>query len=264
MLNYIPEMETEAQTAEKEPVSVKSLLEAGAHFGHPRRHWNPRMKEYVYTQRNGIHIIDLQQTVVKLEEACKFMREVAAKGEGILFVGTKKQAQETIEKEAKRCGAHYIIRRWLGGTLTNFATIQSRIDWLVRQEDWKLKGGFERLPKKEAMRLERKTARLNQFFGGIKELIHLPGVIYIVDPMKEKIAVSEARRTGIPIVALVDSDCDPTLIDYPIPANDDAIKSINLLTQALADAVLEGKAEWESQKAEEASLVPEGETMAKE
>ena len=249
----------EAQTAEKEPISIKSLLEAGVHFGHPRRYWNPRMKGYVFTQRNGIHIIDLQQTLTKLEEACKFVRQVAANGESVLFVGTKKQAQEVIEEEAKRCGAHYITRRWLGGTLTNFATIQSRIDWLVRQEDRKLRGEFNRLPKKEAMRLEREIARLNQLFGGIKELTSIPGVIYIVDPMKEKIAVAEARRVGVPIVALVDTDCDPTLIDYPIPANDDAIKSIKLLTQAIADAVLEGRTEWESRKAEEAVFGQESE-----
>ncbi len=217
------------------------------------------MKSYVFTQRNGIHIIDLQQTLVRLEEACKFVREVAASGEEILFVGTKKQAQEVIEEEAKRCGAYYIARRWLGGTLTNFATIQSRIDWLVRQEDRKLRGEFSRLPKKEAMRLEREIARLNQLFGGIKELTRIPGAIYIVDPVKERIAVAEAKRVGVPIVALIDTDCDPTLVDYPIPANDDAIKSIKLLTQALADAVLEGKAEWESRKAEEAAFGQAGE-----
>ena len=183
-------------------VSMKSLLEAGVHFGHQTRRWNPRMKGYIFTQRNGIHIIDLQQTVVKLQEACNFVRDLVAKGDSILFVGTKKQAQESIETEARRCGMYYVNQRWLGGTLTNFATIQSRIDYLVRLEDRKAKGEFELLLKKEALKLDEELQRLNRQLGGIKEMTRLPGTIFIVDSTKERIAVAEALRLHIPIVAL--------------------------------------------------------------
>lgn len=234
-----------------EPISMKLLLEAGVHFGHQTRRWNPRMKTYIFTQRNGIHIIDLQQTVAKLADACDFVRDVVAKGGTLLLVGTKRQAQESIEEEAKRCGMIYVNSRWLGGTLTNFSTIQSRIDYLVRLEDDKAKGEFERLPKKEALKLEEKIVRLNHHMGGIKEMTRLPGVIYIVDPSKETIAVREARRLNIPIVALVDTNCDPNEIDYPIPANDDAIRAVKLLTNRIAEAAIEGLASREYAPEEE-------------
>jgi len=221
---------------------MKSLLEAGVHFGHQTRRWNPRMREYIFTERNGIHIIDLQQTVTKLTEAGEFIRDIVANGEGVVLVGTKKQAQESVEQEAKRCGMPYVNRRWLGGTLTNFATIQSRIDYLVRLEDRKAKGEFERLPKKEVLKLEEEIERLNRQMGGIKEMTRIPGALFIVDPSKERLAVTEARRIGVPTVAIVDTNCDPDEIDYPIPANDDAIRSIKLLCSKMADAVLDGLA----------------------
>lgn len=225
-----------------EPVSIKLLLEAGVHFGHQRRRWNPRMREYVFTQRNGIHIIDLQQTLGKIQEARNFVRDLIADGGDIVFVGTKKQAQEVIEEEGKRCGAYYVNRRWLGGTLTNFSTIQSRIDYLVRLEDRKARGEFEILPKKEVLKLEKQITRLNQLFAGVKEMTKIPSALFVVDLIKERIAVAEARQLGIPIVAMVDTDCDPRDVDYPIPANDDAIKSIRLITSVIADAVIEGRA----------------------
>ncbi|MDD5093729.1 MAG: 30S ribosomal protein S2 [Dehalococcoidia bacterium] len=225
-----------------EPVSIKLLLEAGVHFGHQKRRWNPRMSEYVFTQRNGIHIIDLQKTLVKLQEARKFVRDLIAGGGDIVFLGTKKQAQEVIQDEAKRCGACYVNRRWLGGTLTNFATIQARIDYLVRLEDQKARGEFDRLSKKEAGKKEKEIARLNQLFGGVKEMEKIPKAMFIVDAVKEKIAIHEARQLGIPIVGMVDTDCDPREIDYPIPSNDDAIKSVRLICSVMANAVLEGKA----------------------
>jgi len=226
-----------------EPVSIKLLLEAGVHFGHQRRRWNPQMREYVFTQRNGIHIIDLQQTLGKLDEACNFVKELIAGGGDIIFVGAKKQAQEAIVEEARRCGAYYVNRRWLGGMLTNFATIQSRIDYLVRLEDRRARDEFSRLPKKEAMKLEREITRLNQLFGGVKEMTKIPRAMFVVDPVREKIAVTEAKQFKVPIVAMVDTDCDPRVIDYPVPANDDAIKSIRLVCSVIANAVLEGKAE---------------------
>ncbi|MBI2887620.1 MAG: 30S ribosomal protein S2 [Chloroflexi bacterium] len=219
---------------------MKSLLEAGVHFGHQTRRWNPRMRRYIFTQRNGIHIIDLQQTVVKLQEAYDYVRDLVASGDSILFVGTKKQAQESVETEARRCGMFYVNQRWLGGTLTNFATIQSRIDYLVRLEDRKAKGEFDRLPKKEVLQLEEEIQRLNRQLGGIKEMTRLPGALYIIDPTKERIAVAEALRLEIPIVAIADTNCDPEELDYPIPANDDAIRAVKLLCTKMADAVLEG------------------------
>jgi small subunit ribosomal protein S2 len=224
-----------------EPISVKQLLEAGAHFGHLTGHWHPSMKSYIFTQRNGIHIIDLEQTVTMLDRACTYVRELVSNGQSVLFVGTKKQAQEIIEEEAKRCGMYYVNQRWLGGMLTNFATIQARIDYLVRLEDRRDKGEIDHLSKKEKMKVEKEIARLNKLLGGFKEMTTIPGALFIVDPTKEKIALAEAKKVGIPIVAVVDTNCDPTGIDYLIPANDDAIKAIKLICSKIADAVLEGK-----------------------
>jgi len=209
------------------------------------------MKSYIYTQRNGIHIIDLEQTVVMLDRACEFVREVVAKGGNILFVGTKKQAQEVVEQEAKRCGMYYVNLRWLGGMLTNFATIQARIDYLVRLEDSKARGQFERWTKKEALKLEEEISRLNRQMGGFKEMTTLPAALFIIDATKDRIALAEAKRVGVPIVAVVDTNCNPEDIDYPIPANDDAVKAIRLVCAKIAEAVLEGKATQElAEKAE--------------
>lgn len=221
--------------------TIKQLLEAGAHFGHQTSRWHPKMKSYIFTRRNDIHIIDLQQTAALLEKACNFIRQVVGEGGTILFVGTKKQAQEAIETEAKRCGMFYVNKRWLGGTLTNFATIQRRIDYLVRLENQKARGDFNRLPKKEAQKLEEEIERLNRNVGGFKEMTSLPTALFIVDPTKENIALEEARRLEIPVVAIVDTNCNPEDIDYPIPANDDAIRAIKLVCSKVADAVLEGK-----------------------
>jgi len=229
------------RTAVEEIVSIKLLLESGAHFGHQTSRWNPRMKKYIFTERNGIHIIDLQQTVDLLKKAYEFVRDTVAKGEDVVFVGTKKQAKETIEDEARRCGAFYVNQRWLGGTLTNFATIQSRIDYLVRLEDRKARSEFSYLSKKEALKLDEEIARLNRQMGGIKEMTKFPGAIFVVDPVQEKIAVTEARRTGVAVVSMVDTNCNPDEVDYPIPANDDAVRAVKLLTSKIADAVLEGK-----------------------
>jgi small subunit ribosomal protein S2 len=219
---------------------MKALLEAGVHFGHQTRRWNPKMRKFIFSERNGIHIIDLAQTVERLEAACDFVRDLVANGGTILFVGTKRQAQETIESEAKRCGMPYVTTRWLGGTLTNFSTIQGRIDYLVRTEDARARGEMDYLPKKERLKLEEELARLNRYLGGIKAMTSLPGAIYVVDTTKEDIAVAEAVRMGIPIVALVDTNCNPDVIDYPIPSNDDAIRAIKLITARIADVVLEG------------------------
>jgi len=229
-----------------QPVSMKALLEAGVHFGHPTRRWNPKMRRFIFTQRNGIHILDLQKTVERLEEALRFVRETVAQGGTILFVGTKRQARDIIEEEAKRCGMPYVNTRWLGGTLTNFHTIQSRIDYLVRLEDAKARGELARLSKKEAARLERIIQKLNRHLVGLKEMTRLPSALYIVDAAREQIAVAEARRLGIPVVAMADTNCDPDLIDYPIPSNDDAVRAIKLITSQVADAVLEGLAEREA------------------
>jgi len=222
-------------------VTVKQLLGAGAHFGHQTSRWHPRMKKYIFTKRNGIHIIDLEQTADRLDQAYDFIRQVVTDGGYVLFVGTKKQAQEIIEEEAKRCGMYYVSQRWIGGVLTNFATIQSRIDYLVRLEDRQTRGEFARLPKKEALKLEDEIAHLNRLMGGIKEMTSLPTVLFIVDPTKEKIALAEAKRVGIPVVAMVDTNCNPDDIDYAIPANDDAVKTIRLICSKIADAVIEGK-----------------------
>jgi len=227
--------------AETVVVTVKQLLESGAHFGHQTSRWHPRMKRYIFTKRNGIHIIDLEQTVSMLSRAYEFVKQTAASGGKILFVGTKRQAQEAIVEEANRCGMFYVNQRWLGGTLTNFATIQKRIDYLVRLEDQQERGEFSRLPKNEVMRLEKEIARLNRLIGGFKEMTELPAAIFIVDITKEKAALAEANRVGIPVVAIADTNCDPTDIDYPVPTNDDAIKAIRLICSRIADAVLEGK-----------------------
>jgi small subunit ribosomal protein S2 len=225
----------------QDTVTIKQLLEAGAHFGHQTSRWHPRMKTYIFTKRNGIHIIDLEQTVGMLDKACDFIQQVAAEGGSILFVGTKKQAQDAIVEEAQRCGMYYVNQRWLGGVLTNFATIQARIDYLVRLEDRQAKGDFSRLPKKEALKLEDEILRLNRQIGGIKEMTSLPSALFIIDPTKERIALAEAKRVGVPVVAIVDTNCNPVEIDYPIPANDDAIKTIRLICSKISDSVIEGK-----------------------
>ncbi len=226
-----------------EVVTVKQLLEAGAHFGHQTSRWNPRMKNFIFTKRNGIHIIDLEKTARLLTQASEFIRTTVSEGGTILFVGTKKQAQNTIEEEAKRCGMYYVNQHWIGGMLTNFATIQARIDYLVRLEDQKAKGEFERLPKKEAQKLEEEIVRLNRTMGGFKEMTRVPSALFIIDPTKEDIALAEAKRIGIPVVAVVDTNANPEIIDYPIPGNDDAIRAIKLICGKVADAVLEGKAQ---------------------
>jgi len=222
--------------------TIKQLLEAGAHFGHQTGRWHPRMKNYIFTKRNGIHIIDLEKTVVMLDKAGAFIREVVSGGQSVLFVGTKKQAQESIKEEAVRCGMYYVNQRWLGGMLTNFATIQARIDQLVRMEDQQARGEFGRLTKKEIQKLNDKIERLNRQMGGFKEMTALPGTLFIIDPTKERIALAEAKRMGIPVVAIVDTNCNPDEIDHPIPANDDAIRAIKLICSKVAEAVIEGKA----------------------
>lgn len=222
-------------------VSMKQLLEAGVHFGHQTRRWNPKMKPYIFIERNGIYIIDLQKTVRMIEEAYDFLRSVAQGGGRVLFVGTKKQAQEAVEQEAKRCGDFYVNQRWLGGTLTNFVTIRKRIERLLEIEEWEANGYLERLPKKEVTLVMKDKARLEKYFSGIKGMQELPQALFVVDPRKEHIAVLEARRLGIPIVAIVDTNCDPDEVDYVIPANDDAIRSVKLITAKMADAILEGK-----------------------
>ncbi|MFC1992920.1 30S ribosomal protein S2 [Chloroflexota bacterium] len=242
--------------------SIKQLLEAGAHFGHQTSRWHPRMKTYIFTKRNGIHIIDLEQTAAMLDKACDFIRQVVSEGGTVLFVGTKKQAQESVEQEAKRCEMYYVTQRWLGGVLTNFATIQARIDHLVRLEDQQARGDFKRLPKKEALKLGEQILRMNNQMGGIKEMTRLPNTLFITDPTKDKIALAEAKRIGIPVVAIVDTNCNPEDIDYPIPANDDAIRAIKLISNKIAEAVIEGKtgtaevstAEGEGAGAEEPGL----------
>ena len=221
---------------------MKTLLEAGVHFGHQTRRWNPKMKRFIFAERNGIHIIDLQQTVQRLDDACDFVRDLVAESDTVLFVGTKKQAQEAIETEAKRCFMPYVGNRWLGGTLTNFGTIQARIDHLVRLEDQRERGEFDRLPKKEALKIEEEISRLNRYLGGIKEMTKLPGALFVVDPSKERIAIAEALRMDIPVVAMVDTNCNPEEIDYPIPSNDDAIRAIKFMANSMANAALEGLA----------------------
>jgi len=231
-------------------VSMKQLLEAGVHFGHQTRRWNPKMAPFIFMDRNGIHIIDLQQTVTRLNEAYKFVEQLAAQGGAILFVGTKKQAQEAVAEEAKRCGMFYVNQRWLGGMLTNFQTIQLRIRYLRDLEARRDRGDFERLPKKEVQHLQDDITRLERTLGGIKDMRRLPNAVFIIDTRKERTAVLEARRLEIPIVALADTNSDPDEIDYPIPANDDAIRAVRLLSSKIADAVIEGRRELEAQQKE--------------
>jgi small subunit ribosomal protein S2 len=222
-------------------ITMKSLLEAGVHFGHQTRRWNPKMAEYIFTERNGIYIIDLQKTVKKVEEAYEFVKDVSANGGEILFVGTKKQAQEAIENEAKRCGMYYVNQRWLGGMLTNYKTIRKRINRLHELNKMEEDGILDVLPKKEVIQLEHEAERLEKFLGGIKDMNGIPDVLFIVDPRKERIAVREAKILGIPVIAIVDTNCDPDEIDYVIPGNDDAIRAVKLLTETIANAVIEGK-----------------------
>ena len=222
-------------------ISMKQLLEAGVHFGHQTRRWNPKMKEYIFTERNGIYIIDLQKTVKKAEEAYNFVRSVAEAGDSILFVGTKKQAQESIEQEAKRCEMFYVNQRWLGGMLTNFKTIQTRIAKLRKIEKMEADGDFAYLPKKEVIKLKAEQEKLEKNLSGIKDMKKLPGAMFVVDPRKEHIAVMEARALGIPVVAIVDTNCDPDEVDYAIPGNDDAIRAVKLIASKMVDAVLEGR-----------------------
>jgi small subunit ribosomal protein S2 len=220
---------------------MKQLLEAGVHFGHQTRRWNPKMKEYIFTERNGIYIIDLQQTVRKVEEAYELIRQISEEGKKVLFVGTKKQAQEAIKQEAKRCGQYYVSERWLGGMLTNFKTIGKRIELLYELEEQEQDGTFDLLPKKEVIQLKHKKEKLERFLGGIKDMNGLPDVLFVIDPKKEKIAVHEARSLGIPVIAIVDTNCDPDEVDLVIPGNDDAIRAVKLLSKTMADAVLEGR-----------------------
>ena len=222
-------------------ISMKQLLEAGVHFGHQTRRWNPKMAAYIFTERNGIYIIDLQKTVKKLEEAYFFVRDTAAAGESILFVGTKKQAQDAIKEEAERCGQFFVNARWLGGMLTNFKTMRTRINRLNQLKKMQEDGTFDLLPKKEVIKLQLEVAKLEKYLGGVKEMKKLPGAMFVVDPRKEKNAIAEAKKLGIPVVAIVDTNCDPDEVDYVIPGNDDAIRAIKLISQTMANAVLEGK-----------------------
>src|SRR6266699_520127 len=229
------------EESEMAALTMKELLEAGVHFGHQTKRWNPKMQKYIFGERNGIYIIDLQKTLKKFREAYAYVRDLAAGGGTVLFVGTKKQAQETVLEEAGRCGMYYVNHRWLGGTLTNFATIRKSIARLKKLDEMKETGEYERLPKKEVIVLEREREKLHHALIGIRNLDRLPSAIFIIDPKKETIAVEEAQRLAIPIVAIVDTNCDPTGIDYPIPGNDDAIRSVRLITSRIADAVIEGR-----------------------
>ncbi|PDW04691.1 30S ribosomal protein S2 [Candidatus Viridilinea mediisalina] len=229
------------QAATQRVVSIKALLEAGAHFGHQTNRWNPKMRDYIFTARNGIHIIDLQKTVKGLSDAYRFIADMTARGEKILFVGTKKQAQEAIAEEATRAGQYYITQRWLGGTLTNFATMKARLKLLADLEAQRDRGDFARLTKAEGLKLEEKIGKLNRVFSGIKTMDRVPGAIFIIDPHKEVLAVKEAATVGVPVVAMVDTNCNPDPIDFVIPCNDDAIRGIRLMTSKIADAALEGQ-----------------------
>ena len=220
---------------------MKQLLEAGVHFGHQTRRWNPKMAEYIYTERNGIYIINLQKTVKKIEEAYAFVKEIAENGQDILFVGTKKQAQDSIKEEAERVGMYYVNARWLGGMMTNFKTIKQRIERLKQLRKMEEDGTFDLLPKKEVIKLNLEIEKLDKYLGGIKDMKKLPGALFIVDPRKEKIAVAEAKKLGIPVVAIVDTNCDPDEVDYVIPGNDDAIRAVKLITATIANAVIEGR-----------------------
>ena len=240
-------------------VSMKQLLEAGVHFGHQTRRWNPKMAPYIFTERNGIYIIDLQKTVKKLEEAYNFVRDLSVEGKSVLFVGTKKQAQDSVKEEAERAGAYYVNARWLGGMLTNFTTIRTRIERLKQLRTMEEDGTFELLPKKEVVKLNLEIEKLEKFLGGIKDMKEIPGALFIIDPRKERIAVAEAKKLGIPIVAIVDTNCDPDEVDYVIPGNDDAIRAVKLISSAIANAIIEGNegrmgaAAAEADEAEEAA-----------
>ena len=238
-------------------VSMKQLLEAGVHFGHQTRRWNPKMAEYIFTERNGIYIIDLQKTVRKLEEAYNFIRELSENGESVLFVGTKKQAQDSVREEAERAGAYFVNARWLGGMMTNFTTIRHRIARLRQLRAMEEDGTFDLLPKKEVIKLKLEIEKLEKFMGGIKDMKKLPGALFIVDPRKERIAVAEAKKLGIPIVAIVDTNCDPDEIDYVIPGNDDAIRAVKLISATMANAIIEGR---EGQMGAEDAEAKENET----
>ncbi len=235
-------------------VTMKALLEAGVHFGHQTKRWNPKMRPYIFSDRHGIHVIDLQQTARLLQEAQDFARDIALNGGRIVFVGTKKQAQDTVRNEAGRCGMPFVDRRWLGGTLTNFVTIRSRLRYLRELERRVYGGEIENLPKQEQVKTHRELEKLQESLGGLRDLTQLPTAVYIVDPKRETIAVAEARRLGVPIIAMVDTNCDPDLVDYVIPANDDAIRSVRLITSRIADAVVEGRTEAESTLAGEAGI----------
>nr|WP_297445664.1 30S ribosomal protein S2 [Desulfurobacterium sp.] len=262
--------ETQEETFKPRPkgsrITMKELLEAGVHFGHQKERWNPKMKRFIFTERNGIHIIDLQKTLKYFDEAYDYVADLVANGGTILFVCTKKQGQDIVKEEAERCGMFYINKRWLGGTITNFETIKKSIFKLKMLKKMEEEGIFEKLPKKEAMKLKRKKEKLEKYIGGIENMKRIPDALFIVDVVREENAVTEARKAGVPIVALVDTNADPDLIDYPIPANDDAIRAIRLLTSRIADAVLEGKMRREAIKLaegeeaiEEAEFVPEEE-----
>ena len=222
-------------------ISMKQLLEAGVHFGHQTRRWNPKMAEYIFAERNGIYIIDLQKTAKKVEEAYSFVRDIAAEGGEVLFVGTKKQAQESIKEEAERVGMYYVNARWLGGMLTNFETIKKRIERLKQIKKMEEDGVFELLPKKEVQNLKHEVEKLEKYLGGIKEMKQIPACMFVVDPKKEKIAIAEAHKLHIPVVAIVDTNCDPDEVDYPIPGNDDAIRAVKLIASTITNAILEGK-----------------------
>ncbi|MDO4618234.1 MAG: 30S ribosomal protein S2 [Clostridia bacterium] len=234
-------------------ISMKQLLEAGVHFGHQTRRWNPKMAEYIFTERNGIYIIDLQKTVKKVEEAYYFVKDVAESGKTILFVGTKKQAQDSIKEEAERVGMHYVNARWLGGMMTNFKTIQKRIERLAQINKMEEEGTFDLLPKKEVIKLKGERDKLEKYLGGIKEMKELPGALFVVDPRKEKIAIAEAKKLGIPVVAIVDTNCDPDEVDYVIPGNDDAIRAVKLIASTMANAIIEGRQGEDAVAQEEAS-----------
>jgi small subunit ribosomal protein S2 len=244
-------------------LTMKELLEAGVHFGHQTKRWNPKMQKYIFGERNGIYIIDLQKTLKKFREAHAFVRDLAAGGGSMLFIGTKKQAQETVFEEAGRCQQYYVNQRWLGGTLTNFTTIRKSIARLKKLEEMKETGEFDRVSKKEALELDRERLKLEKALIGIKSMEQLPAAVFIIDPRKEKIAIAEAQRLGIPIVSIVDTNCDPSGIDYPIPGNDDAIRAVRLITSRIVDAILEGRGTLAKDEAEaEAAEIAEAEMAA--
>lgn len=245
-------------------VSMKQLLEAGVHFGHQTRRWNPKMAEYIFVQRNGIYIIDLQKTVKKLEQAYKFVKEITEEGKSVLFVGTKKQAQESVKAEALKSGSFYVNARWLGGMLTNFSTIRKRVNRLNQLKVMEQDGTFELLPKKEVVKLRLEIEKLEKFLGGVKDMKQLPGALFVVDPKKERIAVAEARKLDIPVVAIVDTNCDPDVVDYVIPGNDDAIRAVKLICEAMSQAIIEGKEGNIPSKEEESEVQAEAKEVKAE